>query len=780
MEAMSEKRLTGTACAAICALTLALLLPAEPCSGEDPGPKAQAKRMLALRSAAKNALETLGSLAETNDFDFSEISTRLSEDMLADVKSHRTPSKSLDLTRETLKRYWLENLSAQLDRLVARAGDLSPLPIDSEDLNAQLGADWNGRRDQALRAFLSAGHQPLFDRAREKAVALQKERLSRLIDYPEFDFLDREISELQSRAGGPSKRIAAKDFDSLADQFKGQSIEQNALFEEVDAAARDLARRIGRDIQGQYEEQLKQLEKLIGNLPRSLILPDGIAEHLLAGLDEAVKPAEGPPPVYPVFSAVKAAAESRAADVSQERLESFLRSSDLDPQPDELKRIVSENPQEHRGFDQSLLKLVEIMSVRKAEDIVDEYARNSGADLSDSERALFAKMLRGDGRTAQMYRKLWSERIEPLLTQVRAAIAEEQIRKNFSLLNRSWEAGGEVAEWLYDRQKKRASGFQDVLEVLKLISDDEQWDAEPPLLEENEKRLVAMVNARAEPALAALREQLLVVDRMEKDNLDSLRSAVEQGSGYKDLIGEWRAEWALRWGQIEHDPDYDSPLPRTREQIEKTVRQLFDSVSEQIAAEQAEQTKVDSGVQASQDEKLVDEASEIDLVEEESEDDQEQEEGDILAEGVSPGFSEMLVGRAAYADFVFLFGDEGEGGCRLEFGTPDFSVKRDIDFDPAGIEDAAHAIAEAIAPDLKDIAGRKAEAYNSRFNIPLFGRGDPPELSVYVRVESRRLRHLTMLELRERLQDRLDRIADEYGISSLDIDWNEWRSMDAE
>jgi hypothetical protein len=763
------------------AASLALLLATASSLGEEAGEaKLKAKRMIALRSGAKKAIELIESGFPSDSSQRERRAEMLEDVMLAKAEQYRERDKSRQSLQEVMRASLRESLEEQVDDIVARSAELSPLPIAREDLLAQTGIDWNAARDKSISSFMAESYDPIFESARESAVALQKERMASMIKYPAPEIIDEHLGAILDQRGRPAEPLGDKDFAELAQHLETVSIDRKAVFEEVDSLLAELSGRVLDDIRRQYQQQVDEFDKAAAE--SQTLLAEEIYTDTIAKLESMLAPRVGDksvvPPAYPLFDALRRYAYARSEELASQRLADFIKSdAQFAIGRDQIRSLIESDLTAHHLRTESHARALEHFSQELRAAVLDSYLRAAEREKTDAVIAELRRMISDPGAAQKAYRERIAQELDKLFDSVRGEIAERQVRAAFKGIDKDWDASGAVAEFLHDRQRDSVQDYAQALELARISEEIDVSDASDPLIEESEALVLGLVDARAGPAARALGSQLLLIAEIEQERMDDLRAAVKAGSSADELLGDWMGEWRRRWEGRGQSREFPEAFRRTRAQMEKTVRQLFDSVSreqqtEAAAIEQGGEGEVDPAQEMESSEQV----TEIEIVEEQSEQESERQEGDIMTTGMSAGMTEMVQGRAGSADCVFVFSDLDDAGCRLEFGRSGVDKSALIDFAPGEIEAAAASLAQALAVEIEAIATAKAERYRSSFRLPLLDFRSEPELSVYVRVDSRRLRHLTMLELRGHLQEQLDQLAERLELPSLDLDWNEWRS----
>jgi polyhydroxyalkanoate synthesis regulator phasin len=288
----------------------------------------------------------------------------------------------------------------------------------------------------------------------------------------------------------------------------------------------------------------------------------------------------------------------------------------------------------------------------------------------------------------------------------------------------------------------------------------------------------AYVSSPLRQALDSWNEQKEIVRALEKEWMENLREDVANQVRVEQVLRKWTSEWERRWQDRARDMDEEwrGMFDRTKDELNKTVRQWYESVETAQTAATAAQASAagedDPESEAPTSEKM----TPIDRPEETPGNQQEpMPETEGAGQGVETeaGMSESLRAYQGRADGVFSFTDLPDGRCRLLFGAPDGTGAQTIEFDPADVETAARQIADVLRGPLRDVLNGAATTGGERRSFFIFSRSRPSELRLLFRVGSPAIRHQMSILIRRHLDDEIAQWAEETGQPAPTLFWQE-------
>ncbi len=717
------------------ALGLALGLAAAALAGPDaPTPKQRAKEQLAVRAAASRVLDALRAGADGLDEESARLTEALARRMLAEPGAFRRADAAKTRARGVARELWRAGLGAALTNAVRAAQEQSPLPVRPGDVLGVLGADWDRLTAASADAFLSNRYDRLFADARTRAVSIQQREAERAIRYPEPGAVDAQWTALVNEAGEPAPNAEASLSAWITAQLARPA---GALFDEVARRLDDAGRAAAAEAARQYARQTNALAG--ADLPGDARAADRIEPVLRAAVERAAgaarreaEAAGSVAPVYPAFSAALRRAGFEARRIEQERLVEFVgRSQAVRLAEDDAVEEMVRDPVRHHRAAESAERLVDV-AMDKARD------RLAAAYDGPARAAYFAEQLRGDGPAARAFRRLADTAVAAVLPAARARAAERQLAPLADGLNPARAAPDElVARW-HDRGSRGAGTVDEALARLK----EEGLEASvPALIVESAEQLVARVDARVRAACAALDGQLQIIRDLEREKAEALQRDVASGRPVDRIIREWRDALAARWAEaVPAGSPYTRVLARAEDQLEKTVRQLYDARRQERARAAAAESVPADPV-----------PPRTDALERGTDPPETAQDEDRDKKG---GLSDDLL--LSGADVVLTLTDRSlrEGLGALQIGDREAAA---FTYDPAAAQAAADAIFEAVREPLTQaMADRGAGWGRASGGFLFFRRAKPPEFKIYVIVESHEVRHRTSLLLRKKVNDLLE------------------------
>jgi hypothetical protein len=705
----------------------------------DPTPKARAKERLAVRAAAGRVLEELRAAAATQSVDLVVLTDELSRRMLADAPAHRQAAQAKDQARSFVRSQRLAALGATLSNAVAAAQEQSPLPIQSGEVLQVLGSEWSEVVAGAADAFLSNHYDRVFADARLRAVAVQQREAEQRMSYPVSAAVDEKWSALVKEDGQP----ATNALDQLSGWLAAQAPkDQPAVFEEVERQQGEVGRRMAEEISHQYQRQLAAVAAACDRVPAAALEASQIEESLRGEARRAVEEAQRNAtaagrtvPEYPLFAASLRQVEREARRVEQQRLMASVEGwTDFDVTEGAVVKELEREPAKYRRAEESADRLAESATAAVRDRLA---ARHGG----EKQAAHFADLLRGDQAAAARLRERVRAEVAKVLPAARARVAEWQLASlsDGLRLDRAFP-DAVVAQW-QDQGCRAVEKVDDALARLKEAGESAEA---PKLIEEAATQVVARVGARVRAACEALGAQLQLVRALEKEKAEALQRDVVAARPVDKILREWRDELAARWSTAAGpESPYRKLLARTEDQLNKAVRQLYDAKQQEVAqATPVQATDSERKEPVPPQTTAVDKGSNPPEVDRDEDRDRKGGLGD-----------ETLLGSA---DVILNLTDTSLREARVVLKSADQELAA-FGYDPAQAQAAADAIFAAVREPLARVLDERAAVW-SRKSGGLFSflRAEPPELKIYVIVESNEIRQRTSLLLRRRIKAQLD------------------------
>ena len=757
------------------------VLSAQAVTGQEPvDAKALARQALATRSAAQEVLTALEALAGVDAETHSGVVEALAEHMLTDVPVFSTRDAGRVPAQQRIQSLRQDAFSRRVEAAVSRASEQSPLPLNREQVLSQAAPDWAARRDRGAEAYARDAMATVYPAARALAVERLQAVVTAAQAYPGMQELDARLLELDAGRGHAPEPLDAAAFTSLVPWLSTFAAAGGPVFEEMSGFMDERSGAVRDEILRQYRAQRGVMDEEVLHVryPRGLLTRADMEAHLVSKLEREIDERPGArPPVYGVFTAVKRLASDAAARGETRQLDQFLESSGVWRLSNEaLLEILRADPEAYIDAGGSVEPLVRVWLDRVRDAVAEAYAGQGPAERREELRGYFQNGFTQDERLRGVLR----DRIEAVVARewpaVREQFAGEQMRTHFASLMENTKWPESIIADMVDRGQRAAAHVDEVLERLASEPALAAHEAESSrLIDETRARVLARFNEQAEPGTDSLGRQLALIRALESDWMERLRADVQRGEPVERVVRAWTREWEQRWGRESGGiPSVWRPMfERTRGQLNKTVRQLYESVeTAQEAAAVAETTAPDrseSDLPTSAEMMAIDRPTAAPGEEGEPMDD---DMGEGEGENVDRGISRELRAYRGVADGVMAFSDLPDGQCRLLFGAPDGSGAVSLEFDPARIEESAEAIVQALTAPLREVLDG-AEGRQPRRGLVLFRRSRESELSMLFRVDSPLIRHQMSIQVRRGLEEEIQRWAEETGRPAPKLVWQE-------
>ncbi len=748
-------------------------------NGEDP--KAEAKRMLAIRAAAQDIASWILTMDTAGPAELEQLRDGLASHMVEHVDTFRTNAEGLAPAKGWLVKNRKDAFDAYITDAVARAGEQSPLTFDRDDVKRMAGTDWSRDVDTKARAFAEKTGHDLYNASRPRAIDRLKRKLIENQSWPDQSVADRMITELDRDVrGAQPEPIPENAFRQLAKPLSAMLVPGGDVFEELDNERDSIAKNMSAVLAGQYRDQAKTIAAPWDSRrdDDALRIRPRMYERLLGELHKSVSAApDTRPPRYGVFEAVVNLAGDVALKWERRSFRRYLE-SDLSwmPRPEDVRDRILDDLQAHRSPGASLEGLSRDVSGETAGMVRETYARGAAAEERAAVLAYLKKTWSSPDGLEAVHRDVIDARLKGMLPSIREQIAADQMRDSFPALQQTERLPENVITWLYDRNQEGVRDFKDAWKALDADDASRPVGIDPlDVLDETQIMVTDTLNKRVRPGLDALTRQLALIRDLEEDGREQLKKEAAEGRPVEDLLESWTRDWQKAWGRNSNDvpKDWRPMFDRTRDQLNKTVRQWFASLEPvepvvppetmakaEIPDESSpEMTRIDTPKQK-------DEGKEKEEPAEEEKEPEDQEQKPEVEPGI---LAELMVFRGA-ADGVLSFSDLPDGSCRLLFGAPDGRGAMEVSFDPEKIESSARRIADALREPLRDVLNGEE---TSRGGFFLFKRDNEPKLSMLFRVDSPSIRHQMSIMVREFMAEEIQMWAEETGEQPPELLWQD-------
>lgn len=743
-------------------IALAAILTMTAVSQEQVTSMDRAKRIMAIRAAAKRVIEDSKAFLD-NPRTRALMRAMMENSMKADVAAHKQKdvSRNLCLTRARLSIQDL--LASNVVLAVADAAQHSPLPITVADVLVNVDSNWTGSANKVADGFAERHFEGVFTAARQSVTANQRSEAEKKISYPPYPALNKELDRL---AGG---RIALPraEFDAIVKWWSGKTARNlPPLFDEVQTALNATFKQIGGEIADQSEHQLVLVQHSVSNR-------NDLGRYLTAGgiydrIDFVCRgemrktaretPQSGAAPVYDLFDITAAAMRTNADRLETECFSDYIRSLvDVPVSTRDLGRAILSNPAEHKNARRSSKLLNAKMKKELSGWAASEYVLRADCDSSVRNATTvkyFASKLTQTGAAASAWSACVKRALKTPLTEARADAARQQAEKYFSRFNKVKILADDAVNTLAD--KRNFAKFKTMAELRESMP--ELIPAEKDtgvLLDETEKMLIGKANSLNTSAEQAVRGQERCLRELEKDRLPRLEQEVAARKPAVEIISAWSVELAKKWANQRKaaGSPYSSILKRTDNLLNKTVRQLYDT---KLSAVEKKSSPQDSSGRAQFKQ------------EELSKKPRPASGGGAADEGKT---SRRTKGDTT-ADLFFVIRDVAKGKCEVLLEAEDGTVLSKAVFNPERVEVAAENVFLATRDNIRQtVASRLTVRRGALFGLLPARRSGLKELNIYIVVQSARVRLKTSLLIREKVENLIDQWAQESSFPAPKIRW---------
>ncbi|MEI6165830.1 MAG: hypothetical protein WCS52_01405 [bacterium] len=752
-------------------------------------PKERAKWRLATLSAAREILDELNQPTALSPEARTLLVEKLNQAMRADLPGHASRSASQRLCRDIAIRMRQEQFDRQFQTVLAHANEQSSIPILWSDVTAHLGASWSNAMEKALQSVANSEQLPLFNDARARAIGLLRQELEQQLRFPN----ESEVNEfLETQVAGHPESLHLTREDETRLQQKVLALanpDRNACFEELKQALHEQTGLISSEIRKQYERQLTSLEKAAAqSIPDDRRHASTIALALLSSLEsdlakERTQPGTPdvsgkPVPLYAVLAPVRNSVPGLATKLETGRLAAFLAQSPcLAIQPDPLAKAIRSEPDKHPTLAASQSVFLGALAPALKEKAALTYA--AGATPA-GEASYFTVLLTTNGLLTNAFETRLTRELHTSLMDARQTVSDEQFKKSFSALERNERLSPEAFRVLQD---SGGAALTTLTEAVKLfgvsVRDRDTY------LAETVSRVLTLANRKAKEGYEVLTTQLALVSKLEQARLDTLRQEVTARRPYKDIRCEWQAALETAWAadsRAQATP-YKDILDLTLAHLNKTVRQLYDSIQESPSpATAATPSEARPNSEAEQG-KIKDLRQNPAKPEEQNPEPPKEVQPPVPKtspkDGGSEGAADAVLSRTRVdrrnePDGILLLTGAATGPATARLLSQTGVTNCNVSFDPGKPQDAATAIFEAMTPQLKALWTNTVHEWQKEHSgLGFLKRRTPPKLKLFIVIESEDVRHRMSLMLRQHIEDALTAWGKTAGKGTPDVelDW---------
>lgn len=735
-----------------------LLLSGSPCMfGENNDPKAEAKKILALRAAAEKARMYLQGAVDANRTAIDELSNLLSREMLKRVEEFQAKKKGQIPTEKWLENWRMEELQKSITETVQWAKEQSPLPIDEAEILKRAASDWAKEAPSRAQEYARQSLKQVYQKARDLAADEQLKRLQNNLSYPKKEELNARLNQLFEEKTKGLSPLAMDDFSVLDEWLQSMVGETGPVFEELRKKVAEMSTDMRLEIAKQYKAQFEQVKGMVqkNEFPQNLktrMEINAVALQVLAG--EFGSNLNAKPPVYGVFDASEKLVERAAVHWENKRFDKFLKEKDFWlPGKDAVEKAIRGDLVNHVSIGKSLKLLTEKYLNNARQKLALEYG---GQKWSEYFTDAFTK---GESLARSLDNRL-RDGLKQRSSEVRKDLAAEQFKADFKdLLDPQFLKESQVL-WFYEKGKKKAAGFSDVLRGLNL-----SFDSQSNFLDETKSMAVERANEALVPALFSLQKQIESVQLMEKEHIGQLREDVTAGREFAEILQEWQYRWNELWEEKKQQVEerWQPQFELTGRELSKAVRQLYDGMLSAVEQNTPETLQSPTEELGGEKETTATDVVPVENELPESQEEKKEEKAKGGEQELTGGITEELKVFVGLADGVFAFADAPGGKCRMLFGTPAGIGAFAMEFDPKDVESAARKISQSLQKPLGLVLDGNAKVKKDGiFNLFSASR-DGSEIRMLFRVSTPAIRHQMSILVRQQVQEAIDAWAKKSG-----------------
>jgi hypothetical protein len=754
-------------------------------------PRDRATWQLAVHTAARRALEAAEGLKTPDAERLSLMQSALTEAILGDRVAHGRRDASRDLCLALARTRLKEAFDASLGLVLEVANEQSPLKVQAADVQRILGDRQEQSLAAAQAAFEKSQFEPLFERVRSQAVALDRQAADRRASPPPYEALDGVLTGLAGKEGllaEPWPAAAVSNLLVWLQPFAGR--QDGPLLEEVSAYADGVAARMADGVRRQVALRMETVDTLAGGEAlKDLRLASAIEGAVLEELGRntngvaGVADAGGALPVYPLFSVVRQYAHQKAIALEAERFGAFLQATPLlEISSGYLEDAIETNTMAHIKTGESRQLFIGALTALKRPAVAAGY----GGGKKTPATTHFAKLLAGGTSPAAVFEKRIADGLDALLPTVRGALADAQYALAFSTLDSVGLLPDPLLTEIHDNRGALPETLEAALAFLRRGGIEPVDGALPAaLLEETAGRVLGHIGGLVKAGHTAVAGQLDLLRELERERLDSLRKDVASGRDLNAIRKDWENLFLQRWQPLAEaaDSPYAGLTKPALDALNKTLRQLYDTVLKEQMNEMVKtlerQAKAEPlSVPVTETASTAESPPEAEETAAARTDPAAQAAEDPAAAGDS-GESAAAGGLSGtdgrpMPDVLLVLSDADADRCKAVMTVAGVQTPVELMLDAADAGAAADALFAAMEPHLGallDSAMERAGAGRRRFH---WGRRQAdPGLSVHIVVEGNAVRHRTSLLLKRRIDAEITRLQGERGTgdSGMALQW---------
>ena len=752
--------------------------------------KARAKWRMATLAASRQVLDSLESLPKLNDKDRVLLTDSLCNSITTNIASHVKRDDSMNKSRILMRDLQIKALETRMADIVSRVSDQSQLPVRVEDVKTALGNQWSNRSEKAIDKCLEDEYAKLFDTARARAVSLVRQDVEQHIRFPtETDLNERLTGILKDRPD--DSRLNAGDSQMIQTWLAEQSTPGNGpVLEELQQFVADSSRKQFDEIRTQYEQLLGILDTTVANKVspekrKASVIADFLLESLNSNIAINKKAARNTgTPVYGFIPVIQRNINAAAKITEQTRIKDYLSAIPCAMDVKDMAEAIRKDTKTHvSAVDSEQVFIAKITETGRTE-AAQNYAKGAKPSVGAE---YFENLIRTDSSLATTYSSRIIAEVKRQLPEARRLVSDEQFKKYFGSLDKNLLLSDEAITILQDKGNGRISSVPDAVDILVRGGHDSISNPQATtLLQETTDRFLNTANTRFVEAGQALTAQLALLRRFESGQMNQLKKDVQTKRDLKDILSDWKAHLEKDWSaEIQKKPSpYKELLAITCRQLDKTVRQLYDSIKNtttqtaQTERRDTERTSETDVKQTTAKEIRNDPSQPEERHDEDKNAAKKEVQPSLTANQQDPVVAAILsrkvVDRRNEPDGVLVLTENSGANCKATFVNITTNASKQIVFSATDPQASADAVFNAVKPQIDTMLLTVAARWKDEQSMLSFmKKKKPAELKLFVVIESGEVRHRMSLILRQKIEESIGEwsAGQPAGTPSIDLNW---------
>ena len=431
--------------------------------------------------------------------------------------------------------------------------------------------------------------------ARARAVRKQLQHLSLEISIPEQSEVDAHLDTYVNLASYVESRrwdgyIAALS-KSLAEKVTPSTA---TLFTENSDKLKEAAQQAARRIDTEYCNQKKVSRNWATDekVPKDQITREQIRNFVMQKLAEHVaqKGREGVPS-YGAFGIINRRIAGAATQLEARRFLEHIQNRRLSLAAETLREKVATSPGDHRTIANSISSFVKDNLKSESNVILNSYVNAHSESHSNADTLLgyFADLLaREDAFSKAMQRWLENE-LKKVVPRIHDEVAQQQFDAFFAKSLADWKPSEAEIVAIFRDEEPMPTKYDEAQGRYSVVASKQTQR----LLEKTEELAFREVRLKLENGVSSVRRQLNFVDQIADEQASNLRKAVRDPKVNKeDIVAKWNQIFDQKWASNKGSSLYDDRLDATNRRLVQAVSELYVSLTQRTAQENAKQNTV--------------------------------------------------------------------------------------------------------------------------------------------------------------------------------------------